>query len=199
MRVIIFLSLYFAFCELLGQTTDELNQQAIELSRKGETRQAIKTIDKSLRADPDKKETHFAYGLILMAKNDVKAAESRFLKAIQLDSAYADPYDYLSIIYFQGHDLNRALECFDKSISIRPTIIRLLGRADIRAMLGDYAGSMRDCDDLLMLDPKNPNAYFTRGNAKFGLRDKDGACADLRRAIELGKPKDAFFSKYCEN
>jgi tetratricopeptide (TPR) repeat protein len=86
-----------------------------------------------------------------------------------------------------------------KSLSIQPTVTRLQGRADIKGMMKDYYGAIQDCDEILKIHPENANAYFTRGNSKFGLRDKEGACADLRRAIELGKTKDSFFIKYCEN
>jgi tetratricopeptide (TPR) repeat protein len=199
MRTAILLACLFFSWNLKAQTTDELNQQAIEFSKRGDSKRALDNIDRSLKIDPRKKETYFTYGGILLGKNDLKAAEEKLLRAIELDSSYAEPYDYLSIIYYQSNDLTRTLMCFDKSISIEPTVQRLQGRADIKGMLRDYEGAIRDCDEIIRTEPQNPSAFFTRGNSKFGLKDKDGACADLTRAIELGRPKDAFFSKYCEN
>ena len=38
---------------------------------------------------------------------------------------------------------------------------------------------------MIELDPKNPRAYYNRGNAKQAKGDLEGAMADFNRAIEL--------------
>jgi len=49
----------------------------------------------------------------------------------------------------------------------------------------DYDGAIADCTKELALDPKNAEAYDTRGSAKFGKLDFDGAIADYTQALTL--------------
>ncbi len=160
---------------------------------------ALKKIDKSLKLDSKKKETYFSQGLVYFASNDLRNSELCFEKCLELDSTFVEAYDYLATVSFGLKSYERGITWFDKAINLEPTIKRLQGRADLKGMTGDYQGTIRDCDTILKMDPTNAGAYFTRGNAKFGLRNKEGACADLKKAIELGKPKDSIFIKYCEN
>jgi hypothetical protein len=41
----------------------------------------------------------------------------------------------------------------------------------------------------LDLDPKNPDAYFNKGLARFYINDAKGACYDWQRAARLGSTK----------
>ncbi len=50
----------------------------------------------------------------------------------------------------------------------------------------DLKGVVSDCNQAISLDPKNKNAYFLRGLARYELGEKEQACADFRKAIELG-------------
>jgi tetratricopeptide (TPR) repeat protein len=181
-----------------GQTTNQLNDQALELAKNGQIKKALDRIDKSIKLDSKKKETYLSQGLIYFTDNDYENSEISFKRCLDLDSTYVEPYDYLAAIYFKRKSYRHGLIFLDKAIQLEPTVKRLQGRADLRGMTHDYQGTVDDCDAIIRLEPTNANAYFTRGNAKFGLRDKEGACADLKRAIELGKPKDSFFIKYCE-
>jgi len=184
---------------LYGQTTDELNAKATEYAKAGEMKKALKEIDRSLKLDPNKKETYLTAGLINFVNKDFEKAESNWSKAIQIDSFYVDAFDYLAAVYFELKDFKRGLIYLDRAIELQPTIRRFQGRADLRGMARDYQGTIEDCNEILRLEPSNAKAYSTRANAKFGLKDRDGACSDLRKAIELGMPRDSFYIKYCEN
>lgn len=50
---------------------------------------------------------------------------------------------------------------------------------------GDYAGSIRDFDSMIALNPNCPTMYNNRGNSKMNLKDLAGAFADYSRAISL--------------
>jgi tetratricopeptide (TPR) repeat protein len=184
---------------LYGQDPDELNRQAIELIKSGKRNTALKLNDKSLKLDPAKKETYFVRGLIFLGDDNLKDAELNFKKSIEIDSNYIDPYDYLPVVYFDKKQYKKGLVYFDKAIQLDPTVFRYLGRANLRGVTKDYLGAIEDCNEILNLEPINADAYYTRGKSKFALKDKAGACDDLRQAIALGRPKDEFFTRYCDN
>jgi hypothetical protein len=50
----------------------------------------------------------------------------------------------------------------------------------------DMKGVLNDCDKAISLEPGNKNAWFLRGLAYYDLGEKQKACDDFTRAIELG-------------
>lgn len=58
----------------------------------------------------------------------------------------------------------------------------------------DYKGALEIYDQVIVLDPKNDQGYFQRGNCKRELGDNNGALSDYTKAIELSNPNNAFYS-----
>ena len=50
----------------------------------------------------------------------------------------------------------------------------------------DMEGALYDCNKSIDLEPNNKNAFFLRGLAEYELGQKEKACEDFSRAIELG-------------
>lgn len=61
----------------------------------------------------------------------------------------------------------------------------LINRAGTR-FPSDMKGAVDDCNRAITLDPENKNAFFLRGLAEYELGEKEKACEDFSRAIELG-------------
>jgi tetratricopeptide (TPR) repeat protein len=61
----------------------------------------------------------------------------------------------------------------------------LINRAGTRFPF-DMEGVVSDCNKAIELDPKNKNAWFLRGSARSELGQKEAACEDFSRAIDLG-------------
>lgn len=62
----------------------------------------------------------------------------------------------------------------------------------------DYKGAIPYCNEAIFSNPKEGEAYYYRGNAKYALKDTSGACIDLRKALELGyKKADEVILKSC--
>ena len=59
-------------------------------------------------------------------------------------------------------------------------------RANIRAMLNDLSGANEDYSLALNRNPKDTTALYNRGLTRFNTKDTTGACADWRKAFELG-------------
>ena len=54
-----------------------------------------------------------------------------------------------------------------------------------KANAKDYAGSIKDFDKAVKLDPKYTDAYYNRGTSKMYMKDYKGAITDFDKAIEL--------------
>lgn len=62
----------------------------------------------------------------------------------------------------------------------------------------DYRGTIPYCNEAIASNPKEGEAFYYRGNAKYELKDTTGACIDLRKALELGyKKADEIIIKSC--
>ena len=75
---------------------------------------------------------------------------------------------------------------FDKYLSTDTLDGRVyVNRAGTR-FPSDLSGVVLDCNKAISLDPKNKNAYFLRGLARYELGEKAQGCEDFSKAIELG-------------
>lgn len=50
----------------------------------------------------------------------------------------------------------------------------------------DLIGVVLDCNKAISIEPKNKNAYFLRGLARYELGEEKQGCEDFNKAIELG-------------
>lgn len=53
-------------------------------------------------------------------------------------------------------------------------------------MPANLKGVIEDCNSTIKLEPKNKNAYFLRGLARYELGEKEAGCEDFEKAIQLG-------------
>jgi len=86
------------------------------------------------------------------------------------------------------HDPAAGLADLTESLRLRPDSGNFLLRANVRAMLADFRGSVEDCDRAIRLKPGFPEAYARRGNFLLELGDRPEAARSLQRALELAPP-----------
>ena len=71
-------------------------------------------------------------------------------------------------------------------------------RAYDKSENGDNYGAIADYTKAIELNPDYANAYYNFGLAKYYLDDLDGACSDVREAINLGSTDSLdFIGKEC--
>ncbi len=61
----------------------------------------------------------------------------------------------------------------------------LLKRAEVYVALNNPAKALDDLDEAILLDDNLANAYMLRGRLRFGLRDRNAAFEDLKKAAAL--------------
>lgn len=88
-------------------------------------------------------------------------------------------------LYLAMGESNLAMQDFDAYLKLDTTDARVyMNRASTK--MHDLEGVVEDCNQAILLDPENKNAYFLRGLARYDLGQKGEACADFETAIELG-------------
>jgi tetratricopeptide (TPR) repeat protein len=66
-----------------------------------------------------------------------------------------------------------------------------LNRGTAYHRMGRLREAIVDFSRVIELAPDNGEAFYTRGNAKLGLNDSTGACADWHVSLSLGRQQAA--------
>lgn len=82
---------------------------------------------------------------------------------------------------------NESLGYLNRAIEINNAVPEFyLRRGDAYFLTKKYEEALNNYSKVIELDPSNAYAYYLRGNARGSLTDKDGACADWKKAQEMG-------------
>ena len=99
----------------LGMAYGELNQ----------LENAIGAFDKALEINPESANAHFGPALAQYRGLADTLAEEGFLRAIEIDARHVDARPYLSILYADVGDLQKACEQLRNILEIDPTHTRV--------------------------------------------------------------------------
>ncbi len=111
-------------------------------------------------------------------------------------------------IYMAIEKSELAKKDFDIYIQNDTTNARVYMNRAATKFPNDFLGAIIDCNKSIAIDPNNKSAYFLRGIALFQTGEKEKACEDFYKAIELGfsilkqaeKEKcDEFWMNYKKN
>jgi tetratricopeptide (TPR) repeat protein len=194
------------FSDVLSKATDDKLKKfcfiyrAFSYNGMGDFSKAIADLDNAIKLDPADLASYTDRGKAKAYANDSTAIQD-FQYILTKDStgeqAQAALYYLGKIAYQQG--------AFEQSIKYDDRYILLVhddaevyfNRGAAKDMIMDPAGSIRDYDKAIQLEPGYKEAYANRGVAKINLLQKNGniqltkeqtadACADLKRAKQLG-------------
>lgn len=141
--------------------------------------------------DTSKADFYFDKGVECYEKGDLSGAIFNWTLTLTINPKEPNSYYSRAIVKAELHTWKSALKDYDKAIEIAPDFMSALtNRGSLKDENGDYQGAIEDYDKVLALDKVDLDnkqmAYFNRGNSKFNLNDKAGACADWTKALELG-------------
>src|SRR5262245_1265641 len=127
---------------------------------------------------------HFNRGSSLYQKGDFEGAIADFTKAIEISSRLDNrrhPDDWKNKTGFGGASSN-----FDNVKAIdQLAAVAYANRAVARYQLGDYEGTIADCNRAVAINPRLTDGYNNRGLARYAKKDYDGALVDFDRAIAI--------------
>lgn len=166
---------------------------------------AIADFEKYIAINP-KDDVVFATLAVCTSKLDSKpktiAKTIAYLtKAIEINDKDSDYYYYRGYAYMDNKDNNMAMEDLNKAIELNPKYEEAyFERGNIYLDAKDYSKQIENYDKAIELNPNSGKYYYWRGYAKlFGLKDKDKACPDYQKAIELGYKKAEEMKSLCSS
>ena len=123
---------------------------------------------------------------------DYYGAVADFSKAIELDPDNASlNYDGRGLAKYLLKDYKGSINDFSKAIELDPNNFRAYGnRGNAKKSSKDYYGAINDYSKVVESDDADPKlielTFTMRAIAKSNLGDRNGACADMRKAASLG-------------
>ncbi len=119
-----------------------------------------------------------------LLKRDDDAAQD-LDKVIALAPDNANLYVARGQAFARDKRWSQAFRDFSKAVELAPDNVRaLIGRAS-QNLDRKRDSALEDLNRAIALDPKAAEAYFWRGQARYGANDAEGAEADLSKAIEF--------------
>jgi tetratricopeptide (TPR) repeat protein len=147
-------------------------------------------------------EDYKADGDLKVTNGDYKRGIADYDKAIELEPNDNLVYVARGSAKYNIKDYIGAIADFTKSIELNEkpnTAVSYHRRALSKFQLADYGGAMQDLDRATEDDELNWEYPQARGILKIQLGENENACADLKKALELGSTTaDQWIHEYCK-
>lgn len=162
---------------------------------------SIQDWEESIHLNPDVSITWRNLGTAYSHQRRSKAAIQALSKAIELDPVDIHALSNLGNIYVEIGDEDKALFNHNKALKIAELVQDYSGhglkalysnRGFDYARLGREEEAIRDCDELVDLEPEFPFGYFQRAITYVVLGKDEKAQQDMDLAEELGMEREAI-------
>ena len=105
----------------------------------------------------------------------------------------------LGVAYKEANLLNDAIETFSKLIVANPAFPNAYyERGFCYGKMGMFPQAKADMEESIAKQPQHGASYFFRGRTFEALGDLQAACADWKKAVELGTPDAEPFLARCQ-
>lgn len=124
-------------------------------------------------------------GEICLANDDLDGAFNYFNKAVELFPKQSEPYYRRGRIYYEKHNLSKAIADYDKAIGLEKRATYYTSRAIAMIKLNKYDEAEKDLNQAIKLDPTDhmPRTYL--GILRYNTGKYDEAKNYLEKSIEL--------------
>lgn len=161
-------------------------------------RDAILDYNLSIELDTTDFEVFYNRGISEYNLQDYENAIKDFDKSLILNTSYKDSYLYRGYANVGLKNYVVALKDLNKAISLEPDNgSAYLNRAICNIMIGNNSNEvMIDAEKSIQLNPTDLRGYEIRGQAKYLLKDYDGAIVDFTTVIKKDpKNLNAFHNR----
>lgn len=133
------------------------------------------------------------------ASGQTGEAAKDFKTILEADPTNTHGLFNLGVAYKESNMLNEAIETYSKLITLKPDFPNVyFERGFCYGKMGLFSQAKADMDASIKYQPTHGASYFFRGRAWEALGDPKSACADWKKALELGtKDAEPFIRDKC--
>ena len=161
--------------------------------------QSLADYNKCIELDIEDETAFFNRGEVHMRLNQYLEAISDFKHAILLDPNDKEAHYHKAMCNYKYGYEQEALKEFTDILKIDPNYADALFQIGfINQEYGNYNESLKAFDKLISIEEAHTDAYMYRGWTNYELKKLPEACADWKKADQLGdKESHHDFHKYC--
>ena len=153
----------------------------------GENQLALEYYLQAAKYDSRNPATYVNIGNLYAMMNNSNLAIDNYSKALVLDTTDGIAYYNRANEKMILNDIIGAVEDYKKSLEIDSTNTgTMFILAEAQSQNGDYASAVENYNHILKIDSVSAKGFYLRGLALLSLEDDKNACADFKRAGELG-------------
>ena len=146
---------------------------------------SIDAITAQLKEDPNNPVLFAERARLFYENNAYDEAIQDLAFAMKIDSVNPDYHHLLADVYLDYVKSNLALKTMERAAKLHPERIpTLLKLSEFQMILKQHQASMRTVDQILNLDPQNPEAYFMFGMNFKEMGDTNRAINSFQSAVE---------------
>lgn len=147
---------------------------------------AITYLDSAIRLSPTSAGYYVNRGIARLERGDKPGAAEDYETALRLDPDNSLALHNLAALKSLAGDSQSAEKLLSESIEKNEKLpYPRAERGYQRLQSGDYKGALEDYNDVVRLEPNEPDNYINRGLVKEKLKDYAGALADYSHALKL--------------
>ncbi len=152
----------------------------------------IAELQKAVELDPNDAGSYYVLGYALRAVGDEGKAAEAYEKFLALMPAAEDAAKIREWIEFvrsaaatdaQERETDAQVDSAAQAAAIETEADRIYHEAIAKFQGGDSEGAMKDCEQILALDPKYVSAYVLLGRIAYRMREYETASEYLQRAL----------------
>ncbi len=166
----------------------------------GEAKLASHDFDEALRLNPASFAACMGKGVTLGQLGLYRQALGWLDKALEIKPEDITAISNRAIILFHSGEKEAAAAAFETALAAAANAPLLLARSQMLLESGDPNAALRDADQALSLDPKNPEGYLLRGKALVASGQLEEAIAEFYEALRLSpdwqEPKNSLLNAY---
>jgi len=168
------------------QDAEAWNTKGITLCRLGRYPEALQAFDKAIEINPDFIEVLENKGVAQARLGNNHEALLAFDRAIELRPGYSEAWTNKGNVLDELGRYQEALQAFENALSLGPNNSEAWFNKGITlARLGLELEALRAFKMTIELRPDNSEAWYYKSRIHSLSRDKNGAIASLRKAIEF--------------
>ena len=166
---------------------NELLNQAIFMLKKDGPETVFKSLDDSIKQNPNFLEAYLVRGEIYTEKGDYEESLSDFEKAIKIDPSIPQSYFLRGMLYIKlRNDINKAFSDFNKAIELDSKYAAAYSnRGNMYLKMREPQKAIDDCTKAIELSSVEMEPYFNRGLAYANLGEFKKSLDDYNMVIKI--------------